>query len=559
MRSSRQIISTTATLRANRFHGHRKASSRRIFSRPLRLEHLEERTVLSTGIITTAIESGSTRGFASFLDSSNNIVVAGDASGKFAILRYQPNGTLDSTFGSGGVVTTAFRYTSYALAAAPDPATNRIVAGGIAGTKVSSECRLWTGALQHRRQPRHEVQQPKRYRADRPRRKRPAVRHPRSSSRQQDRRGRLERTRVVAFHFTLARYLATGALDTGFGSGGVTRTSFGGRYDEATAVVPHQGRILAVGFVSNTDGTSDFALARYNANGSLDTTFDFDGKTTTRIAGKTTSQISAAAIDANGNTIVAGHAWANESWGDDLAIARYLPNGALDTTFGTNGIVLTDLADGEIQAKAVAIQGDGKIVVAGYKQSGETGETFEFVVARYNVNGSPDDGTTNDMTPSDSFGNGGLVVTPILAIAQARSVLVQPDGKIVVTGYAKDAASRSYVALARYTADGQLDTTFGEAAAGTMIASSSLADNALEDSFGVALRSSKSPNVSQPATTSDELSRTAMQPRVETTAVARSYLARSTSPHRQQVHDELFAVWDAQWTDLIDLGLANGR
>jgi uncharacterized delta-60 repeat protein len=118
----------------------------------------------------------------------------------------------------------------------------------------------------------------------------------------------------------------------------------------------------------------DFAVARYNTNGSLDTTFDGDGKVTT-VLSTSTNEAEAVAIQSDGKLVVAG------SNNGDFAVVRYNGNGSLDTTFDGDGIVTTAISTSDDRANGVALQSDGKIVVAG---STYNGSDFDFALARYN-------------------------------------------------------------------------------------------------------------------------------------------------------------------------------
>jgi len=195
--------------------------------------------------------------------------------------------------------------------------------------------------------------------------------------------------------FALARYNPNGSLDQSFGASGKQMTGFFGHTAGAFSVaIEPDGMIVAAGdaFHGSDSSTSDFALARYNPNGSPDQSFGAGGKQTTDFFGNSDG-IGAIAIQADGKIVAAGAA-AHSSTTADLALARYNPNGTLDQTFGAGGLRTTNF-QGNINdndsATGIVIQPDGKIVVAGETQLGITLSTLDFAVARYSASaGGPD-------------------------------------------------------------------------------------------------------------------------------------------------------------------------
>ena len=219
-----------------------------------------------------------------------------------------------------------------------------------------------------------------------------------------------------------------------------TDFAFGDDYARAVRLQA-DGKIVVAGHAYS--GSNNFALARYNANGSLDTSFDGDGKLTTDFGGGTDLAF-ALALQADGKIVAAGEATVTSNI--DFALARYNANGSLDTTFSSDGKLVTDFSAGYDHGSAVAVQADGKIIVAGYA-FGAT--MFDFALARYNSNGDLD--TTFD-------GDGKLVTDFAGDMDLAFAIALQPNGKIVVVGNAFSTSSD--FALARYNPDGSLDTTF---------------------------------------------------------------------------------------------------
>jgi len=372
------------------------------------------------------------------LQPDGKIVVAGDSVSSvsqddFALARHQQDGSLDTSFGGNGTVTTAFsgysRYDNdgaYAVAVQPD---GKIVAAGYDSNSL----------------------------------------------------------------FALARYKPNGSLDHGFGCDGsgtvIASVSAGGFINRAFAVaVQPDGKIVAAGTAGDR-----FALARFNPNGCwLDTSFNGSGRFTTKI-GKH-SAASAVALQPDGKIVAAG--WSYDAGRDDFALARYNPDGVLDTSFNRTGKVLTPVGAGDALASAVALQPDGKLVVAGEARDPGTG--FQFALARYNSDGSLDttfNGTGKVMTPiapnggydramgvavqpdgkivaagfSDFSGTGfalarynpdgsldtsfngtGTLTTSIGGAALASGVALQSDGKIVAAGWSNSGSGPDHFALARY-------------------------------------------------------------------------------------------------------------
>ena len=247
--------------------------------------------------------------------------------------------------------------------------------------------------------------------------------------------------------FALARYTAAGALDPTFGSGGTVITSIGSSHDYASGVaLQPDGKIVVAGYGYTNLSYTDFALARYTTSGVLDTTFDTDGKVTTGIG--TGNDIAlGVAVQPDGKIVVAGYSVAAGSFEGDFALTRYTATGALDTTFDTDGKVTTNIDFSHDVATGLALQPDGKIVVAG---RAFTNPNNDFAVVRYTTSGaldatfSTDGKVTTAVGPGDDHGN---------------AVAVQPDGKIVVAGYSSEGGYAAF-ALVRYTTTGAPDTTF---------------------------------------------------------------------------------------------------
>lgn len=246
----------------------------------------------------------------------------------------------------------------------------------------------------------------------------------------------------VNYDFALVRYNSNGSVDTTFAGGKVT-TLVGSSDDGANAVaVQVDGKIIAAGF-SNTSGGSVLAVVRYNIDGSLDTSFDTDGIVTTSFGG-TINQAYAVSIQTDGKIVAVGSGFNGSN--EDFAVARFNSDGSLDTTFDTDGRVTTAVGTGHDEAFALQIQTDGKIVTAGYSFAANK----DIAVVRYNANGSLD-------TTFDSDGKVTTAIGP--AADDANSVAIQPDGKIIVGG-SSNTGTKSNFAIVRYNSDGSLDTSF---------------------------------------------------------------------------------------------------
>ena len=230
--------------------------------------------------------------------------------------------------------------------------------------------------------------------------------------------GKTDANTAGTYDFALARLNSDGSRDATFGtnaapSQGQVTTPIGSGDDSASAVaVDAQGRIIAAGSSYN-GADNDFALARYNPNGSLDTSFNGTGKVTTAVSSNDPDYANAAAIDSQGRIVVAG------SSDSVFALARYNPNGSLDTSFNGSGTVTTPIGSAGNQANAVVIDAQDRIVAAGYAQGATNND---FALARYigdqtppgapSIESGPADGSyTNDPTPTFAFASSEAGVT----------------------------------------------------------------------------------------------------------------------------------------------------
>ncbi|HEX8118312.1 MAG TPA: delta-60 repeat domain-containing protein, partial [Pyrinomonadaceae bacterium] len=203
--------------------------------------------------------------------------------------------------------------------------------------------------------------------------------------------------------FCVVRYKTDGSIDTSFGTDGRVLTDFGDTYDQALAVlVQPDGKIVVVGAAFSTGpmAGADFALARYNADGTPDKTFGTDGEVTTSFPSEFYSGATSAALQSDGRLVVAGIVYYSptlEIYSSDFAVARYNADGTPDKTFGTDGLTTVDFSESD-GAAGVVVQPDGRVVMAGsaWSITGNTGQPFGCAVARLNANGSPDSGFDGD-------------------------------------------------------------------------------------------------------------------------------------------------------------------
>jgi uncharacterized delta-60 repeat protein len=252
--------------------------------------------------------------------------------------------------------------------------------------------------------------------------------------------------------FALARYNNDGSPDMTFDADGRVTTDFvrdlfGSGHDVAYAgALQSDGKLVVVGETSGGFGYyQSFAVARYNANGSLDSSFDGDGRVTTDFGNNNYGR--SVAIQADGKIVVSGITSGGTT--SYFALARYNANGSLDSTFDQDGKLIADFHGWGVYGGKIVLQSDGKILLAGSRTDPYNED--DFAVARYSPDGSLD---TN-------FGGGGLVVTNIFSADDfCNSIAIQPDGKIILAGSSYDAGV-SYPVMARYGTNGELDASFG--------------------------------------------------------------------------------------------------
>lgn len=327
------------------------------------------------------------------------IVVAGTTAnettfvGQFALARYTRDGSLDTSFGSRGKVTTEFGQSgsgAYAVALQGD---GKIVVAGVT------------------------------------------------------------RGGPAGADIALARYRPDGSLDASFGGDGKVATDFGLTHEWANGLtIQPDGKLVVVGstrpFGPYQENPPDFALARYNADGGLDASFDGDGKVSTAFTSGWADNGYGIALAPDGKIVAAGWAAPDGVSGPGaIDIARYNQDGSLDAGFDGDGKVISapSIDNG---AFAVVVQPDGKVVVAGFVFGGSN-----FALVRYTIGGSLD----------GTFGTGGVVTADFGAqFAGAQDLVRQPDGKLVAAGGTSPSPDPNdeAFAVARFSSSGKPDRTF---------------------------------------------------------------------------------------------------
>ena len=337
----------------------------------------------TSGKVITDLGGAGTIPNAVAIQSDGKIVTAGGYSATpggspdFAVVRYNPDGSLDASFGTSGKVITDFKeffgYGDEATAVAIQP-EGKIVVGGWSGTSLG-------------------------------------------------------------YAFALARYNPDGSLDASFGTGGKVATVIHCEEERIAMAIQANGKIVMAGAaMKSVAGSffpdSDVALVRYNPDGSLDTSFGTGGKVITDFG--SADQAYAIVIQSDGKLVIAGDMVTSNNNSYDFLLARYNPDGALDSNFGNNGMVTTDINNYFDRAKTLIIQLDGKLVAGGFGISGcysLIGCLSDFALVRYNRNGSLD----------RTFGNQGVLTTDWggateVEIEEINAIAIQSDGKIWAAG-----------------------------------------------------------------------------------------------------------------------------
>jgi len=337
------------------------------------------------GKVIQGIGSGNDEGYSLAVQPDGKILLGGychnGSNNDFCIARFDSEGNLDTTFGNSGKVIESISSSildkGYSLAIQPD---GKILLGGYCNN-----------------------------------------------------RGNID--------FCITRFKSDGTLDKTFGRSGKVIQPIGSDNDEGYSLaIQPDGKILLGGYCKN-GSNRDFCIARFNSDGTLDTSFGSSGKVIQPI-GSSNDEGYSLAIQSDGKILLGGFC------DYEFCIARFNSDGTLDTTFGSSGKVIQPIGSANDRGQSLAIQPDGKILLGGYCSNGSN---WDFCIARFNSNGTLD----------TTFGSSGKVIQPIGSSNDfGRSLVIQPDGKILLGGTCYNGSNDDFC-IARFNSDGTLDTTFG--------------------------------------------------------------------------------------------------
>jgi uncharacterized delta-60 repeat protein len=252
----------------------------------------------------------------------------------------------------------------------------------------------------------------------------------------------------------MARFNADGSRDTTFGNLGVVIHDTGGSFiDRATGIVRQASGNLVIAGNTDRNGDQDVIFLRFDADGALDTTFGTGGETVVSFGPSSTESVAALAQDSNGALVAVGEG-PGGSFQQTLVAYRLTADGAPDTGFDTDGLVVVNFGTNQAEGYSLDVRGDNKLVLAGRTW---TGSSYLPALAVLNTDGSLDTGFDGDGT-----------ITPELNLDSsydsAFGVIVEPDNKIVFAGgfQPDDFNLAQDMFLARLNADGSTDTSFGD-------------------------------------------------------------------------------------------------
>lgn len=249
--------------------------------------------------------------------------------------------------------------------------------------------------------------------------------------------GKIFATGTVWPDFALTCRNEDGSVDSSFGIDGIVITDFGGLDVTNGLVIQPDGKILVSGTTYNND-SSNFFVVRYLSNGDFDSTFGINGKKQISFPEGSTS-IASMALHLDGRIVIAGNL---NNTTPDFVITTLQPNGNIDSSFGENGRVITDIdsSDETCKEQSMVIDNFGRIVMVGNTEKKEVW-TKQMSLARYNSDGNFD----------ESFGHGGKIQHLGL---DASGVSLESTGKIIVVGTKAGPMGYTVMFVARYKATG---------------------------------------------------------------------------------------------------------
>ena len=242
--------------------------------------------------------------------------------------------------------------------------------------------------------------------------------------------------------FAVLRFNSNGLLDNTFGNNGIVINDFDGDIDVAFSIkTQSDSKIIACGWTFS-NASWNFAMIRYNSDGSLDQNFGNKGIVITDVDNVYNTSHSIA-IQEDGKYVVTGYRYFRERLDTDILLVRYNSDGSIDQSFGVNGFVTKDINRNEDFAWDVIIQSDERILVTGYTKSDSSKNV---VTLRFNNNGQID----------STFGDSGVIITSIFGFdEEGRHLALQNDGKILVTGYSFNGVDQDLFIL-RINPDGNI-------------------------------------------------------------------------------------------------------
>ena len=346
-------------------------------------------TFNSIGKQTLSIDGIEERAYEVALQSDGKIVVAGSSHNGshkvFAVVRFESDGVLDTSFGMNGIVTTA-------LSGGNDTPSDIAIQGD---GKILVVGRVTTG---------------------------------------------------TDVDFGTVRYNSNGTLDTSFSMGGIKIDSISSSNDFPYSILlTNSDKILIAG--GSGSGIRKFTIVGYDEFGETDSTFGINGISLLNIGGSST--IKDMKYQSDGKIVASGIT--NSIW-PDFAVSRFFPNGAIDSTFGTNGIVIYDVLATLASVNSLVVQQDGKILVGGFADFTGGGSNHDFIMVRFNSDGTLD----------NSFDLDGIVTTAFSSSNDDISKIIQQtDGKIIAVGVSFQTLTAGKFTVARYNLNGTLDSSFG--------------------------------------------------------------------------------------------------